>query len=42
MAYVDIRNRNPNPKPFVWTKTARDILSRVVYAKQKLLNVSIA
>lgn len=38
MQYVEVHNRNP--KPFIWTKTARDILSKVVRAQQKLLMVS--
>jgi len=34
MDYLD--NHNGNPKPYVWTKTAAEILSKVARAKQGL------
>jgi len=29
-------HHNTNPKPFIWTKTARDILQKVIRANAKL------
>ena len=34
MAYLD--NHNADPKPFVWTKSAGEILEKVARAKQAL------
>ena len=34
MTYLD--NHNADPKPFVWTKTASEILEKVARAKQVL------
>jgi len=31
-----IAHHNTNPKPFIWTKSARDILQKVIRANQKL------
>ena len=31
-----LNNHNGNPKPYVWTKTAVEILSKVARAKQAL------
>jgi hypothetical protein len=31
-----IAHHNANPKPFIWTKSARDILEKVIRAKQHL------
>ena len=33
---------NENPKPFVWTKDARDILQKVIRAREKLEIVQTA
>jgi len=30
---------NENPKPFIWTKSARDILRKVIRAREKLKTV---
>ena len=32
--YVD--HHNTNPKPFIWTKSARDILQKVIRANSRL------
>ena len=37
MQYLE--NHNANPKPFVWTKSAGEILERVARAKQALESV---
>ncbi|RZL85873.1 MAG: IS630 family transposase, partial [Variovorax sp.] len=29
-------HHNTNPKPFIWTKSARDILQKVIRAKRRL------
>ena len=34
MAYLE--NHNANPKPFVWTKSAGEILEKVARARQAL------
>jgi len=31
-----IEHHNKNPKPFIWTKTARDILQKVIRANSRL------
>ena len=31
-----IAHHNTNPKPFIWTKTARDILQKVIRANNNL------
>ena len=31
-----IAQHNTNPKPFIWTKTARDILQKVIRANSRL------
>ena len=31
-----IVHHNTNPKPFIWTKTARDILQKVIRANSRL------
>ena len=33
---------NANPKPFIWTASARDILEKVMRAKMKLKTVQTA
>ena len=33
---------NENPKPFIWTKNAKDILEKVMRAKAKLKTVQTA
>ena len=33
---------NENPKPFIWTKSAKDILEKVMRAKAKLKTVQTA
>ena len=33
---------NANPKPFVWTASARDILEKVKRGRQKLVNMQSA
>lgn len=38
--YVGMHNENP--KPFIWTKTARDILRKVIRAREKLKTVQTA
>jgi hypothetical protein len=35
--YVD--HHNQNPKPFIWTASAKDILEKVKRARKTLLNV---
>jgi hypothetical protein len=37
MAYID--NNNKNPKPFVWTKSAEEILEKVSRARATLDNI---
>ena len=39
-AYLDAHNSNP--KPFVWTASARDILEKVKRGRQKLINMQSA
>jgi len=36
MDYLD--NHNGHPKPYVWTKTAAEIFSKVARAKQALVS----
>jgi hypothetical protein len=31
-----IAHHNTNPKPFIWTKSARDILQKVIRANSRL------
>ncbi|HKQ81577.1 MAG TPA: IS630 family transposase, partial [Steroidobacteraceae bacterium] len=31
-----IARHNTNPKPFIWTKSARDILQKVIRANRRL------
>jgi len=31
-----VTHHNANPKPFIWTKTARDILQKVIRANSRL------
>ena len=31
-----VAHHNTNPKPFIWTKTARDILQKVIRANSRL------
>ena len=31
-----IAHHNSNPKPFIWTKSARDILQKVIRANRRL------
>ncbi|OYY83617.1 MAG: hypothetical protein B7Y46_14855 [Acidovorax sp. 28-64-14] len=31
-----VRHHNTNPKPFIWTKSARDILQKVIRANSKI------
>ena len=32
----DVDHHNTNPKPFIWTKSARDILQKVIHANSRL------
>jgi len=34
--YIAVHNKNP--KPFIWTKTAKDILQKVIRANDKLMS----
>ncbi len=38
LATIDkyIAHHNTNPKPFIWTKSARDILQKVIHANRRL------
>jgi hypothetical protein len=36
---VDNYRHNENPKPFIWTASANDILEKVKRARKTLLNV---
>jgi len=38
IAVIDdyIAHHNTNPKPFIWTKSARDILQKVIRANSRL------
>lgn len=33
---ANIVHHNKNPKPFIWTKSARDILQKVIHANSRL------
>jgi len=33
-----IAHHNTHPKPFIWTKSARDILQKVIRANRRLRN----
>ena len=35
-AYIAHHNTKPKPKPFIWTKSARDILQKVIRANSRL------
>ncbi len=32
----EVAHHNPDPKPFIWTKSARDILQKVIRANARL------
>ena len=31
-----IAHHNTNPKPFIWTKSARDIMQKIIHANERL------